>query len=79
MTPGISCALEKVMLVESSLHLGLPCPWILWGFFLLEAMAEWDDIYCICLTADRLVLTHPPHMLMALCCELPGYIKVEHK
>lgn len=31
-TPGISCALEKVTLVESSLHLGLPCPWILWVF-----------------------------------------------
>lgn len=29
-TPDISCALEKVTLVESSLHLGLPCPWILW-------------------------------------------------
>lgn len=72
-TPGISCALEKVTLVESSLHLGLPCPWILW-VFVLEEMAEWDDIHYICLTADRLVLTHPPHMLTAFCCELPGCI-----
>lgn len=46
------------MLVESSLHLGLPCPWILW-VFVLEAMAEWDDIYYICLTADRLVKGNP--------------------
>lgn len=44
------------------------------GFFLLEVMAEWDDIYCICLTADRLVLTHPAHMLVAPHCELPAYI-----
>ncbi len=42
-------------------------------------MAEWDDIHYICLTADRLVLTHPPHMLTALCCELTGYIEVEEK
>lgn len=65
-TPSISRALEKVTLLESSLHLGLPCPWILWGFFLLllEAKTKWDDIYYICLTADRLVLTHPPHKLM---------------
>lgn len=62
MTHDISCALEKVTLVERSLHLGLPCPWILW-VFVLEPMAEWDDIYYICLTADQLVLTHPPHML----------------
>ena len=77
-TPSISFALEKVTLVESSLHLGLPCPWILW-VFMLEEMAEWDDIHYICLTADRLVLTHPPHMLVALCYELPGYILVEQK
>ena len=46
---------------------------------MLEEMAEWDDIHYICLTADRLVLTHPPHMLVALCYELPGYILVEQK
>lgn len=75
-TPSISCALEKVTLVESSLHLGLPCSWILW-VFVLEVMAEWDNIYYICLTADRLVLTHPSHGLMALCDELPPCIEVQ--
>lgn len=38
------------------------------------ALEEWDDFHYICLTADQLVLTQPPHMLWALCCELPDSI-----
>lgn len=63
-TADISGAAGTATLGESSLHLGLLCPWILW-VLVLSAMAAGNDISHICLTADRLVLTHTPKMPIA--------------